>query len=157
MSNSTSSETADIQVKPKKWFSFGMMLSAPLIVLLKMGFLFLLIGMLPTFLTMAYMRRRTPYVISTVAAFNFSGVFPYLLVIFLQGGRPRAVLDNLSDLTVWASMYGAALLGIAVVWLSPSIALVFLESIYRGRMRHMESLQKKLEEEWGTAIKGRDS
>ena len=156
MSNSTSSEAADVQGKRKKLLPLAYALCIPAMVLLKMGFFFLVIGMLPTFLAFARMRRFREYVIGTVAAFNFAGVFPDLFSIMLQGGTPRAVSDSLSDITIWASMYGAGLLGWVIVWLSPSIARLFLDVIYRGRMRHMEHLQKKLEEEWGPEVKGRE-
>jgi len=151
---STSSEAADIQVKRKKTLPFVLMFSIPAMVVLKMGFFFLIVGMLPTLLTMALVRHSKSYVVSTVAAFNFTGVFPDLLSISLEGGTPRAVLSHLSEGTIWFSMYGAAMLGWAIVWLSPAIAMLFLETIYRGRIRHMEHLQKKLEEEWGPDIKG---
>jgi hypothetical protein len=153
---STSSETADIPVRRKKWLPIGLVFAVPAIVLLKMGFFFLLIGMLPTLLAVALARESRPYIVSTVAAFNFAGVFPDMLSVALQGGQPRAVLDKLSDITVWGSMYGAALLGWAIVWLSPGIAMVILEGLYKGRMRHMENMQKKLEDEWGKQIAGRE-
>jgi len=154
--STSSSESADIPVKRKSRLSLGLALSVPAAILLKMGFFFLLIGMLPTLLTAAVVRGSKPYVVSTVAAFNFAGVFPDLLAIFLQGGSPRGVLDMLGTPSVWASMYGAAALGIALVWLSPAVTAVVLESLYRGRMRHMESLQKKMEDEWGSQITGRE-
>ena len=152
--NSISSETADIPGKRNKLLPIIYALSVPAMVLLKMGFFFLAIGMFPTFLASANTQRARSYVIGTVAAFNFAGVFPDLFSIQLQGGTPRAVMDSLSDPGVWASMYGAALLGWVIVWLSPAIARLFLDVIYRGRMRHMEHLQKKLEEEWGPEVKG---
>ncbi len=151
---STSSETADIPSRPKKW---GMLLSfllLPLAVILKMGLFFLLIGMLPTLLAYALIRNTKTYAISTVAAFNFAGIFPDLLGICMQSGTPRALTDKLMDLSVWLSVYGAAALGWAIVWLSPSIAMLFFEEIYRSRLRHLEHLQKKLEDEWGPQIKG---
>jgi hypothetical protein len=153
--NKSVSEAADIPEKPRKWFTIGLAFSLPAIIVLKMGFFFLLIGMIPTLLTSSLMRNSKGFIISTVAAFNFTGVFPELLSVTMQGGTPRAVLDQLSEPSVWYSMYGAAMLGIAIVWLSPSIAMLFLEGVYRSRLRHLETLQKKLEDEWGKQITGR--
>ncbi len=158
MSN-TSSETADIitPAKSRKWMPILLVLSLPAVVFLKMGFFFLLIGMFPTFLAMAFARDSRGNSFSIVAAFNFAGLFPDLVSITLGGGTPRVVLDRLADPQSWAAMYGAALIGWGVVWLSPTIAMIILESIYRGRLRHMEALQKKLEEEWGQRITGQES
>jgi hypothetical protein len=143
--NSSTSETSDIPAKGKKLLPVAGALCFPAMILLKMGFFFLVIGRV---------RQSRKYIIGIVASLNFAGVFPELFVIMLQGGTLRAVLDGLSDPRVWASMYGAAALGWFIVWLSPSIARRFLETVYRSRMRHMEYLQKELEEEWGPEVKG---
>lgn len=152
---STTSETAEIQAKPRNWSSIGLALSLPLAVVLRMGFFFLVIGMLPTLFMSMFSRKSRGHFISTIAAFNFAGVFPDMLGICMQGGTLRALTDKLAIGSVWLSMYGAALLGIGIVWLSPAIAMLFLEGIYKGRLRHLEHLQKKLEDEWGAQIKGR--
>lgn len=150
----TSSEVADIPAKPKKWGLVLSILLLPLAVILKMGLFFLMIGMLPTWLAFVLRRDAEGYALSTVAAFNFAGIFPDLLGISMQSGTPRALTDKLTDISVWLSVYGAAALGWAIVWLSPSIAMLFFEEIYRSRLRHLEHLQKKLEDEWGPQIAG---
>lgn len=147
-------EAADLPVKRKKKLPLVLAFCIPAMMLLKMGFFFLVIGMLPTLLAFAFLRTPKDYILSILAAFNFAGVFPDLLGISLEGGTPRAVLDHLSTASVWLSMYAAALLGWIIVWLSPAIATMFIQAINRGRMQHMEHIQKKLEEEWGPEIKG---
>jgi hypothetical protein len=148
-----SSETAGTPGKQKKGSMLIPALLLPAALVLKLGLFLLLIGMLPTGLAYAFMRNKT-YAVSTVAAFNFTGLFPDLLSITMQGGTLRVLADKLTDLPVWLSMYGGGALGWAVVWLSPAIAMIFFEEIYQGRLRHLENLQKKLEDEWGPKVTG---
>ena len=148
-------KASDIPVKSKKRFTILIALSLVGAVLLKWSFIFFAIGMLPTVVAYLVDHDKNKYVFYTVAALNFSGVFPDMMAISLQGGDFTAVAERLSDITVWFTMYSAAALGWGIVWLSPVIAAMVLEGVYRGRIVHMESMQKKLEEEWGTEINRR--
>lgn len=151
----TSSEVADLPAKPKSMAPLLLGLSFPLAIILKMGFFFLIIGMMPTLLTIVSLRTPRMYIISTIGAFNFAGIFPDLLSITVMGGQWQTVVDRLSDISIWISAYGAALLGLGIVWLSPAIALQAMDLHYRGRVRQLENIQKKMEEEWGPGITGR--
>ena len=151
----STTETAAAPAKPKKWSSIVLGLSLPLAVFLKMGLFLLMLGMLPTLLASSLFRRAGAGAFSIVAAFNLAGVFPDLLSVATQGGTVRALTDKMGEASCWLSMYGAAALGFAVVWLSPSIAMLVLESVYRGRISHMQHLQRKLEDEWGPQVTGK--
>jgi hypothetical protein len=122
---------------------------------LKLTFVFFCIGMLPAMVAYIIDDDKHKYIFSTVAAVNFAGVFPETIELFMQGGTFNAFSALLSDAVVWFTMYSAAAIGWALVWLSPTLAAMLLEGVYRGRLMHMESLQKKLEEEWGPEINRR--
>ncbi len=141
--------------KPKKRIGLIILMSLVGAVLLKWSFIFFVIGMLPTVLAYLVDHDKNKYMFYTVAALNFSGVFPDMMAISTQGGTSGAVVGRLSDISVWFTMYSAAALGWGIVWLSPAIAAIALEFIYRGRIAHMETVQKKMEEEWGTEISRR--
>ena len=146
----------DIATKSKRRFRLLMMLFLPGAVIFKMSFIFFFIGMLPALVAYIVDHDKNKYVFSTVAALNFAGVFPYMMDIFHRGGSYKAIVEKLSDAIVWFVMYGAAGMGYALVWFSPLMAASMLEGIYKGRIMHLESLQKKTIEEWGTEIIGRE-
>jgi hypothetical protein len=143
---------SEIPVKSKKRFRILLALSIVGIVLLKLSFIFFLIGMMPAMVAYMVDHDKHKYIFSTVTALNFAGVFPEVMDIVAQGSTFNAIKAKLSDALVWFSMYSAAGLGWALVWLSPLLVAIVLEGIYRGRILHMENVQKKLEEEWGKEI-----
>ncbi len=147
---------SDISVKSKKRFYILIALTILGAILFKMSFIFLFIGMLPAMV--AYLVDHDPnkYTSSTVAALNFSGVFPYMVDIFMQGGTFTAIESKLSDPVIWFVMYGSAAMGWAIVLCSPVIAAAMLDSIYKGRILHLESMQKKSIEEWGEEVSGNE-
>lgn len=148
--------TATAPNKSKKRLYILIALSIVGLVLFKMSFIFFFIGMLPAMV--AYIVDHDPkkYASATVAALNFSGVFPYMIDVFMQGGTFIAIEDKLSSPLVWFVMYGAAALGWMIVFFSPIIAATLLDGIYKGRVLHLELMQKKLVEEWGEEVAGHE-
>lgn len=123
-------------------------------VVLKLGVFLLFVGMLPAIVAYETDHSKFKFVFSTVAAFNFSGVFPDVMQMFIEGGTFEILKIKLMDPSVWFIMYGSAALGWSMVWLSPVIASTTLEGIYSGRIIHLEALQKRSEEEWGHEVTG---
>jgi hypothetical protein len=123
-------------------------------VVLKLGVFLLFFGMLPAIVAYETDHTRFKFLFSTVAAFNFAGVFPDMMQVFIEGGSFEILKIKLLDPSVWLIMYGSAALGWSLVWLSPIIASTTLEGIYSGRILHLEGLQKRGEEEWGPEVKG---
>lgn len=121
-------------------------------VVLKLSFIFLFIGMMPAMVAYVIDHDKNKYICSTVAALNFAGVFPDMVNIFNAGGTFDAVKDKLLDPLIWLVMYGAAGVGWAVVWVSPVVAAIFLDGLYRARILHLENVQKKMEDEWGPGL-----
>ena len=122
--------------------------------LFKMGVFLLFVGMLPAIVAYETDHTKFKFLSSTVAAFNFAGVFPDMMQVFIEGGTVEILTIKLLDPYVWTVMYGSAALGWCMVWVSPMIAATTLEGIYSGRILHLEGLQKKAEEEWGPEVKG---
>lgn len=123
-------------------------------VIFKMGVFLLFVGMLPAIVAYETDHTKFKFLSSTVAAFNFAGVFPDMMQVFIEGGTAQILIIKLLDPYVWMVMYGSAALGWCMVWVSPIIASTTLEGIYSGRILHLEGLQKKAEEEWGPEVKG---
>ncbi len=145
-------QPSDIPIKSKKRFRILIALCIVSAVILKLSFIFFFIGMLPAMVAYIIDHDKNKYIFSTVAAFNLAGVFPHMMDIYLQGGTFTAIEGKLSDAIVWLTMYSAASMGWAIVWVSPILASIVLEAIYAGRILHIENMQKKLVEEWGDSI-----
>ncbi len=120
----------------------------------KLGVFLLFVGMLPAIIAYESDHTRFKFVFSTVAIFNFSGIFPDMMQVYIEGGSFDILKIKILDPTVWLVMYGGAALGWGMVWLSPIIASITLERLYTRRIAYLEKLQKKSEEEWGPEVKG---
>ena len=142
--------------KSQKRIVVIIVLSLIFAVMLKMTFIFLFLGMLPAMVAYINDHDKNKYTSYTVAALNFSGVFPYVIDIFSQGGTLAAIKNRLSDPIIWFVMYGSAGLGWIIVHCSPVIAAVVIDGLYKTRILHLEILQKKAVEEWGKEVVGRD-
>lgn len=138
----------------KKRYAILIVLGIVSAVVLKLGVFLLFIGMLPAIVAYETDHTKFKFLFSTVAAFNFAGVFPDTMQVFIEGGTFDILRIKLLDPAVWLIMYGSAALGWSMVWLSPLIASTTLESIYAGRILHLESQQKTSEEDWGPEVKG---
>jgi len=144
--------TSDIPIKSKKRFRILIVICAISAVVLKLSFIFFFIGMFPAMVAYVIDHDKNKYIFSTVAALNFAGVFPHMMDIYIQGGTFNAIKEKLIDAMVWFEMYSAAAMGWAIVWVSPIIAAMALEGVYKGRILHMENIQKKVEEDWGPEV-----
>lgn len=138
----------------KKRYAILILLGIVAAVVFKFGVFLLFVGMLPAIVAYETDNTKFKFLFSTVAAFNFSGVFPDMMQVFIEGGTYEILKIKLLDPSVWFIMYGSAALGWGMVWLSPIIASTTLEGIYSGRILHLETLQKKSEEEWGAEVTG---
>ncbi|MEI6730268.1 MAG: hypothetical protein WCL30_03330, partial [Pseudomonadota bacterium] len=66
-------------------------------IFLKMSFVLLFFGMLPAMAAYIFDRDKYKYIFCTVAAMNFSGLFPFLFKMVMQAGGfevGRAVLSD---------------------------------------------------------------
>lgn len=148
--------TQKVSGKSNKRVIVIVVLSVLFAVLFKMTFIFLFLGMLPAMVAYINDHDKNKYTSYTVAALNFSGVFPYVMDIFSQGGTLSAIKNRMSEPIIWFVMYGSAGMGWVIVYCSPVIASVVIDGLYKGRILHLEILQKKAVEEWGKEIVGRD-
>lgn len=124
-------------------------------VVLKLGVFLLFIGMLPAIVAYEIDNTKHKFVSSTVAAFNFSGVLPDVMQVFIGGGTYDILKIKMLDPLVWMIMYGSAGMGWCMVVLSPVVASTILDSIYAGRILHLEGLQKRSIEDWGNEVQGK--
>ena len=128
-------------------------ISIVLIVLIKSTFVFVICGLIPSFVAYyvdATQNRRTFH---TVFACNLSGVLPFVSDLVLSGNQTDNMQIMLSDVYVWFIMYASAAFGWGLVWAGPHAAELFLKAFNTGQITRMQGMQQRLMEEWGEDIR----
>lgn len=130
--------------------------SIAMIVLLRVGYLFVLLALLPSIVAWFADREPEKIVAKTVFACNFAGLMPFIVKLALTGSDTASVLHIIGAPTVWLIIFSCAAAGWALVWVCSQIAHAVLHVFYRGQIAYLEGVQAKLVEEWGPQIKRRD-
>jgi len=118
----------------------------------------LFVGMLPTLIMLITdMGRFKRLRLSAMAAFNLSGVSPYAFALWRDGMGVDTLLDMLPDLTVWLVMYGAAAIGLLMLWACPVAAAAARSMINADQGANLVRQRKALIAEWGDGVTGEDA
>lgn len=123
------------------------------IVLLNVGFIFLLLGFLPT--VVAYFVDETPHrdLYKTVRASNLAGMLPTLAEMTKSHYPGAALQVAMSDPKTWLMVYGSAALGWGLIWLCRWVAYLSMLATGEARIIMLEHAQKELIDEWGEELK----
>jgi hypothetical protein len=113
--------------------------------------LVLVVGGLPTLVTLVTDRHPRHYLARCVGFLNFAGVIPYLIKIWMHH-TTLAAMQMLTDPFVWLVMYGAAAIGWIFYLSAPSIAWLQVELTGARRVRILKARQRRLVEEWGEEV-----
>lgn len=138
---------------PKMRFKHKFMLmlfSLLLIVVIRQGFVFFVIGMLPTIVAYYMDVSKQRYTFRSVMAANLSGMLPYLALIIRDGHAMSLVIMGQSG--TWFTVYGAALIGWLLVLVCPMLAQSMVLKVHQAQLARYSQLQKKLEGEWGPEV-----
>jgi hypothetical protein len=123
------------------------------IVLLNVGFIFLLLGFLPT--VVAHFVDDTPNkdLYKTVRATNIAGILPTLITISKTSDPGASMQVAMSDPGTWLVVYGSAALGYLLIWTCRWVAFFSILAASEARAFMLEEAQKDLVNEWGEEIK----
>ena len=112
----------------------------------------LFFGMMPTLV--AYIIDRTPqrYSAYCVGGFNFAGVFPYLMKLWLGSHEISFAFGIVTNVFTLLVMYGTAEFGWMVLVGVPPVVGAFLEVVSQRRVAELIEIQKKLIAEWGPEV-----
>lgn len=129
-----------------------MLLSAAGIVLLNVGFIFVMLGLLPT--VVAYFIDDTPgrNLYKTVRATNLAGIIPIIAPVIGHEYIGTILQQTMADPMVWLRVYGAAAAGWILIWVCRWLAYGVQMTTSEARIRILERTQKELVEEWGEDI-----
>jgi hypothetical protein len=120
---------------------------------MKNVFFFVFIALLPTLTSILWDKKPGRFASKTVAAFNITGLFPFLMAIGSSGSPDGTAITILSNTKAWVLIYGFSIFGWAVILLVPKITMIYLEIEAKYRIKKMEKFQQDLLEEWGEDIK----
>lgn len=122
-------------------------------VVIKMTVIYFLLGMMPTIVAwyVDHVERKPSFRI--VMLCNLSGVMPFVANLIAEGNKTPHVLQMFSDFGAWFVIYASAGIGWLLVWGCPYLIELFMEISNSSRIGKLESVQKKLIEEWGPEIK----
>jgi hypothetical protein len=155
-----SSPTVSMKVtrrRGKRTPVLGNLIYAAIIVAMLFGMLptalVLVVGGLPTLVTVVIDRHRRHYLSRCVGFMNFAGIAPYLIKIWMHH-TTLAAMEMLTNPYAWLAMYGAAGAGWLIYLSAPSIAWLQVELTGARRVKVLKNRQRQLIEEWGEDVTG---
>lgn len=126
--------------------------SFTLILLLKAGFLFFLMGLLPTLTAFLMDDTKNKDFYKSVRACNLAGMLPTLESMVGHQYPGAALQITMSDPMTWLLVYGAAATGWVLVWVCRWISYGFLMTTASTRLMLLERTKNQLVDEWGEEI-----
>ncbi len=127
-------------------------LSLTAIILLKMTFVLLIVGILPTIVVYIIDHSESRSLFHTVMACNLAGVIPFVGELWAQGNPTSMVGHMLSDMQRLLVMYLSAAGGWGLMYICPIVAKFIISSINQTNIQRLKQKQSRLMEEWGQDI-----
>ncbi len=127
--------------------------SMVMMVLLRTGFVFFIIGMLPCIVAYYMDVSKKRYTFQSVFAANLSGMMPYITRMIHEHASSSTMSEIMGNGTNWVIIYGSAMIGWMLVKTCPIAAHAMVLGMHQTQLKRFDWLQKKLESEWGEEVK----
>jgi hypothetical protein len=138
--------------KSKKLTLVMILLSLGMVVVFKIGFLFFIIGILPSIVSYYVDATRNNLSFHTVFSCNLAGIMPFMAEMLRNGGSNAAAQAVLSDSLNWLVVYGGAGLGWGLVFIGPIIAQQLINTVNSRQTSRLKKQQRILLEQWGDEL-----
>ncbi len=148
---STRDSLARRKMTPKQKILF-IAINIGLMVFLRTGYVFFIIGMLPAVVAYYLDVSRQRYTFRSILAANLSGMMPYLTRLISHHASSGELQIIMGSSLTWIVVYGSALMGFLLVAVCPMMAQTMVDALHRGQISRYQRLQKKLENEWGPEV-----
>jgi len=124
------------------------------IVLLKFGFIFILIAILPSLVAYFIDRDAQKSAFRIVLLCNLAALMPYVLPMLNAAAnmQPYDVMTLMSDPIVWLVVYSGAAAGWSLIFLCSYIARFLVILYCEYQINRLERFQNKLVIEWGERV-----
>lgn len=123
-----------------------------LMVMLRTGFVFFVIGMLPCIVAYYMDVSKHQYTFKSIFAANLAGMMPYMTRIIKEGPGSSLLQELMGSSFTWFVIFGSAMMGFLLVKMCPMLAQAMVKGLHQTHIMRYEWVQKKLEEEWGPEV-----
>lgn len=120
--------------------------------LLRTGFVFFMIGMLPCIVAYYMDVSKHQYTFNTIFAANMSGMMPFVTRIIKEGPSSGLLQELMGSSFTWIVIYGSAMMGLLLIKICPLLAQAMVKGVHQTQIKRYEWVQKKLEGEWGPEV-----
>ncbi len=127
-------------------------LSLTLMVLLRTGFMFVIIGILPAVVAYYVDVTAERYAFKTILAANLCGIMPFLEKMLITGPSSAVLQSIMGDAINWLIIYGSAMMGWLLVQICPSLAQTMVIGFHQSQVSRITHLQTKIVGEWGKEV-----
>lgn len=121
------------------------------------AFVFFILGMLPTIISVLVDKRINRFASSTISAFNLIGILPFLFEIYTSRTVNETAQAMLTNTYVWFVVYASAALGWVFIIIIPQISAKLFITRAEIKVKGLEEIQAKLVEEWGKEVKNNNA
>jgi hypothetical protein len=120
--------------------------------LLRTGFVFFLVGMLPSIVTYYLDQSKFRFGFKTIFYCNLSGMLPFLARLLYYGPTSSILQDTMGNTYTWLIIFGAAGMGILLNSMGPMLAEIMIGQLHQTQVVRLQRSQKKIEIEWGKEV-----
>ena len=119
---------------------------------LKTGFLFVIVALLPSIIAYYMDVSAQHYVFKTIFACNLTGFLPYLEKLVRHGPSKGALQVVMNDPHTWIVIIGSSFIGWLLVKVCPIIAQFTVAGFTQTQINSIQNMQSKIEKEWGHEV-----
>lgn len=119
---------------------------------LRTGFVFFIIGMLPSVVAYYLDRSEEHFTFRAIFACNLSGMLPFLGRLMFYGPNKGALYEITGETSTWVIIYGAAFVGWMLTRVTPILAQMLIGSMHNTQVQRLARAQNKIEKEWGSEV-----
>ncbi|MEQ1789770.1 MAG: hypothetical protein ABL857_04940 [Rickettsiales bacterium] len=144
-----------LRIGQKLIFPLMIIVCILLILLLQLGFIFLLIALLPSIAAYFVDEDSDLASFRTIFACNLAATLPILTPMFISGLKMKHynVGSIIGNPSIWLFIYSGAAIGWVMIYFSKHVARAILDIQYKLRTASLERSQVRISEEWGDSIK----
>jgi len=150
--NTTKPSSEAPQRKSKKATIFLVLLSLVMVVVFRLGFIFILLAMLPTVVAFYIDLSKSRFTFHTVFACNLAGVLQFVPQIVTSTASSGSVSQIMGNTFNWLIVYSAAGIGWILVYAVPMAAQIFINNMHQRQISRLERMQDRILEEWGRDV-----
>lgn len=119
---------------------------------LRNGFLFIVIGLLPSIVVYFIDRSLQQYTFKTVFACNLSAMVSSIVRMLPSGPNSSVLQEIMNSALNWFTIYSAAVGGLMLVQIMPVVARSIISGLHQTQVSRLTLNQDRLEKEWGPEV-----